>query len=72
MNLKFMTFHMEVGLAVEGNMILCEICHKEEATGTRWLNPDESKIFVGGVYRIGPKCGGPKTKKKDGIAPHTE
>ena len=53
-------------------MILCEICHKEEATGTRWLNPDESKIFVGGVYRIGPKCGGPKTKKKDGIAPHTE
>ena len=51
---------------------LCEICHKKIATGTRWLNPDESKIFVGGVYRVCEDHGGPKEKKDEGIAPHTE
>jgi len=38
----------------------CEICHKEEATGTRWLDPDESPIHVGGIYQVCEKHGGPK------------
>ena len=52
-------------------MIQCEVCHKEEATGTIWLNPDQSPIHVGGVYQVGPKCGGPK-KDKEGMFPGGE
>lgn len=44
-------------------MTLCEIDHKEEATGTRWLDADESPIRVAGVYRVCPKHGGPKKKE---------
>jgi hypothetical protein len=50
--------------------IMCEICHKEEATGTRYLTSQQSPIGVGGTYRVGPKCGGPQKKKEEGIAPH--
>lgn len=41
----------------------CEVCHKEEATGTKWLTADKAPIPVTGVYRVGPNCGGPKKKK---------
>lgn len=51
---------------------ICELCHKEEATGTRWLNADESPIHVGGVYRVGQKCGGPENKNDRGIVPGGE
>lgn len=44
----------------------CEICHKEDATGTKWLQPEEAPNKVGGRYRVGPNCGGPK-KKKNGF-----
>lgn len=38
----------------------CEICHKEEATGTIWLTADESPIGVAGRYQVCPKHGGPE------------
>ncbi len=40
----------------------CEICHKEEATGTIWLTPEQSPVHVAGLYRIGDKCSGKKGK----------
>ena len=33
-------------------MTLCELCHKREATGTIWLDPDQSPIRVGGRYQV--------------------
>jgi hypothetical protein len=42
---------------------LCEICHKEVATGTKWLWSEEAPNRVGGRYRVGPNCGGPKKQK---------
>lgn len=44
-------------------MKLCELCHKNEATGTIWLNPEQSPIKVGGRYQVCEKCGGPKKDK---------
>jgi hypothetical protein len=38
----------------------CELCHKEEATGTRWVSYEESPIHVAGTYRVCENCGGPK------------
>jgi len=43
---------------------LCEICHKEKATGTKWLEPEQSPIGVGGVYRVCEVHGGPSRKHK--------
>jgi hypothetical protein len=43
--------------------VMCEICHKEDATGTKWLQPEEAPNKVGGRYRVGPNCGGPKKPK---------
>jgi len=43
---------------------ICEVCHKEEATGTIWIDADKSPIYVGGVYQVCPKHGGPEKKKE--------
>jgi len=51
-------------------IIICEVCHKEEATGKRWVNPDESKIFLGGIYQVCHKCGGPEKNQQEVIYPH--
>ena len=44
-------------------MVLCEVCHKEEATGTKWLTAEQAPIPVTGRYQVCPKHGGPKQKK---------
>ena len=41
----------------------CEVCHENEATGTKWLTVEESPIRVAGVYRVCPKHGGPKDER---------
>ena len=40
----------------------CEICHKEKATSTIWLDADQSPIKVGGRYWVCPKHGGKEEK----------
>jgi len=42
--------------------VMCEICHKEEATGKIWLNADQSPIRVAGTYQVCSKHGGKKKK----------
>jgi len=43
--------------------VMCEVCHKKEATGTIYLDPWRSPIHVGGIYRVCEDHGGPKQKK---------
>lgn len=43
---------------------ICEICHKKPCIGTKWINADESPIFVGGIYRVCEDCGGTKNCTK--------
>lgn len=38
----------------------CELCHKRDATGTIWLEAEESPIGVSGIYRACDPCGGRK------------
>ena len=40
--------------------LVCEICHKREATTTVWLAPEQSSIKVGGRYRAFDPCSGKK------------
>ena len=48
----------------------CEICHKEEATGTKWFTAEQTDIHVAGIYRVCHNHGGPKIKDRTMIVPH--
>ena len=43
----------------------CELCHKHEATHTKWFDPDQSPIKVGGRYQVCDTCDPQKGKRHE-------